>query len=125
MKFTAHDIEKAIIKESKIDLHLGEKNQHPKTDSLLNNYILDKFIVQSDKKINLKYIGNEFSLDETLLVYFEAKNVVNPMKIKIENTLLTEVFSRQENVVHVELFKKTKTYSFNKINTNHTFKFNK
>ena len=38
-QFIAHDVEKAILKEYNIELHLSEADEYPKADSLLMLYI--------------------------------------------------------------------------------------
>ena len=120
-KFTAHDIEKAIKNESKIDLHLGEKNEFIKSDSLLNDYISSNFKIKTTSDLQLVYVGKEFKMDETLWVYLEVKNVINSKELEIENTLLIETFRGQKNIVHYKKQTKTNSYSFNRRNTNYTF----
>lgn len=120
-KFTAHDIEKAIESESKINLHLGEKNEFAKSDSLLNDYISSNFKMKTTSDLQLIYVGKEFKMDETLWVYLEVKNITNPKELKIENTLLIGTFRGQKNIVHYKKGIKTNSFSFNRRNTNYTF----
>jgi len=55
-QFIAHDVEKAILKKSNIDLNLAEPNEHPKADSILFAYLNDRFELSSDKNIELNWI---------------------------------------------------------------------
>ena len=125
LKFIAHDLEKVILHESSINLNIGEENQDPKMDSIINEYILNNFSLIINRKFKpLRLLGTEFNLDETLYVYYLTNQEEVPQQIEIKNSLLTSVFPNQENLTHVNFWDKQKSYSFSRINTQHTFKAN-
>lgn len=120
-QYTAHDIEKAILKQTHIDLHVGEANEHEKADSLIYNYITSRLNLTTDKSLKLNFVGKEFNLDETLWVYLESEPISKPKKITITNSVMTELFDAQSNITHVNFGSKQQTKSLNKINKTHTF----
>ena len=123
-QFIAHDVEKAILKESNIDLNLSEPNEYPKADSLLFAYVSNHFELKSSNVVKLTYVGKEISLDETLWIYIQSDSIEKPKSLTIINTVLTEVFEAQSNITHVNFGSKQQTQSFNKLKKNHTFSIN-
>lgn len=125
LKFIAHDLEKVILQEKNINLNIGEENQHPKMDSILNSYILNNFsLLINGINVSPILLGTEFNLDESFYAYYLVNQEEAPTEITINNTLLISVFPDQENLTHINFWEKQKTYSFNRINTQHTFKPN-
>jgi hypothetical protein len=123
LKFIAHDLEKAIESEYGIDLNIGEPIQYEQTDSILNLYIKDHFkLTNNNTVINLELLGKEFNLDESFYVYYQAAQETKPSELIIHNTLLTSTFPGQENITHINFGTIQKSYSFNKINTQYTYK---
>ena len=117
-QFTTHDIEKAILKSSKIDLNIAEKNENPKSDSIIFAYIQSGFEIDG---IQLNWVGKEFNLDETLWIYLESDSTEKPKKLEITNTLLTEEFESQSNITHVNFMGNQQTHSFNKLSKTFTY----
>lgn len=125
LKFIAHDLEKVILEENLINLNIGEDNQHPKIDSIINAYVLTNFsMVINGIPQSLTLLGTEFNLDETLYVYYLTNQNEIPQQIELKNTLLISIFPNQENLTHINFWEKQKSYSFNRINIQHTFKSN-
>lgn len=122
LKFIAHDLEKVILQETAINLNIGEYNQHPKMDSIINAYIQNNFTLIINKTPqSLALLGTEFNLDESLYVYYLINQKDVPNEIEVKNSLLISVFPEQENLTHVNFWDKQKSYSFNRVNTAHTF----
>lgn len=117
-QFTAHDVEKAILKSTKIDLNIAEKNEHPKCDSILFAYVQSGFELEG---IELNWVGREFNLDETLWIYLESDSIEKPKVLEVRNSLLTETFPLQSNITHVNFLGDQQTHSFNKISTTFTY----
>lgn len=121
-QFIAHDVEKAILKESNIDLNLAEPNEHPKADSLLYSYISERFQLSESNEIALKWVGREVNLDETLWVYLQSEQLAKPTILHVTNSVLTEIFEPQSNITHVNFGEKQQTQAFHKQKKSHTFK---
>lgn len=99
-RITAHDIEHAL--ENEASLELGSTKEHPKADSLLNHYFLEHLaLFQKDQQLMWKWIGKELD-GETLYCYLQVEGVPTPNDLTVSNTLLQDVFTDQQNLVHVE-----------------------
>ncbi len=121
-QFITHDVEKAILKESKIDLNLAEPNEHPKADSLLFAYISYHLELSAKKNIELNWVGREVNLDESLWIYLQSEKIEKPESLTILNSCLTEVFKSQSNITHVNFGDKQQTQAFHQQKKTHTFK---
>ena len=121
IKLTAHDIEYYFEKEKNVNLNLGSSKEKLNADQLLSNYVKNHlFFYMKDKLIDLKFIGKESDLDESLWIYMEGDLPKNISSIKIKNVLLIQSFENQQNIVHLEgLFKES--YTFNGNFQEHTF----
>jgi hypothetical protein len=115
MKFIGHDLEKALSEAGVPELNLGTV----KEDKSANKYILDyinktfQFSV-NEKKLTLQMVGNEVGNDDFIYCYIETEKVRKPKNITIENSMLTEVFAAQENIVYLTINTKKNSFSFNK-----------
>lgn len=49
----------------------------------------------------LKYIGKEYDVD-MVVSYIEVKDIKELKTIEIENKVLTEIFSDQQNIIHLK-----------------------
>ena len=87
LKFIAHDLEKVIIEEAGINLNIGEENQDPKMDSVINAYVTNNFALLIDGvNTPLNLLGTEFNLDESLYVYYLINKEERPSEIIIKYT---------------------------------------
>ena len=121
IKLTAHDIEYHFEKAMNLKLKLGSSKELSNSDQLLSEYVKNHlFFSSKDKIINLKYLGKETEIDETLWIYLEGDLPEIVKSIKIKNDLLIQTFENQQNIVHLEgLFKES--YTFNGNFQEHTF----
>lgn len=109
-KFIAHDIEEAVVRASHPFLNFGSQNEHPKKDSILNEYLKAKLDFNINGEITpFQIIGSEVELDEDLWIYIEVplKGKIN--ELTIYNAILTETFEAQKNIMHWDIngFKKS------------------
>ena len=96
------DLEKLLKERYKEDLFLLKKGEHPEADAFVRKYFQDKMKISvNGKERTLKYLGKEYDNDE-LLVYIEVENVEPFKNIEVENTVLTDIFPQQKNIVKVE-----------------------
>ena len=119
-RMTAHDIEHAF--ESTAALKLGSDKENPKADSLLNDYFKHHLILfQGDKQLSWKWVGKELD-GETLYCYLQVDDISTPNDLMVQNTLLMDVFSEQQNLVHVEGEKMpARSHTFIRGSSPHTF----
>ena len=103
------DLEKLLQKRYDASIILSEKNDNEKVTDHLKKYIGQKMKIQVDgKPYKLNYIGKEYEND-LALIYIEIPNVPEFKNIRIKNAILTDMFSEQKNLVHVEYKGETKS----------------
>lgn len=96
------DLEKLLKERYKKDLFLLKKGEHPEADAYVQRYFQDKLKIEvNGKERTLKYLGKEYDNDE-LLLYIEVENVEPFSQIEVENTVLTDIFPEQKNIIKVE-----------------------
>jgi len=90
-------------------VYLGSKNEFVAIDSLVNVYINDNFKVRiNDVDMEITILGREIEGEYTWL-YMYVNDVPNIISIEIINTVLTEVFEEQRNVVQLKIGDKSKS----------------
>ena len=103
------DLEKLLQKRYDTSILLSEKNENKKVTEHLIKYIGQKLEIEVDgKAYELNYIGKEYENDMAL-IYLEILNVPDFKNIRIKNMILTDMFSEQKNLVHVEYKGETKS----------------
>lgn len=85
-------------KSIKVDASYDQK----KLDGYIKRYFDGKFIVRINGKAQpLHYIGHKDEVDY-VVCFFEVTDIQDLKTIEIENTLLTDLFPDQKNVVHLK-----------------------
>lgn len=93
------DIENAINKDYNVDAQLTTKAEVKNIDSLFTDYLnknLD-FKVDNIKK-EYNYIGKEYEGD-IVYFYLEIENITKVSSIDVKNTILTQHFPEQQNLI--------------------------
>lgn len=105
----------AMIKEGNdgIELKLFTEKESTLADSLIHNYINEKLLITIDDiEKSMSYIGKE--IDEKDLqgmwIYLEIENQKSFDSIDITNSILTDAFSDQRNIINVKVDGKRKGY---------------
>lgn len=109
------------IHQTKIDF-TNLKNKET-TETLIANYLSKNLIISNLKKnFALNYIGFEIEKD-LVWVYAEVLKVKKIKQIKIQNTLLLDLFKDQNNMLHFKYFEQKKNYPFRVGNESFLFEF--
>lgn len=96
------DLEKLLQTRYDESIRLTKNGDSEKVSDYIKKYLGQKIKVELDgKPYKLKYIGKEYEND-MLLFYLEIVDVPEFKKIGIKNAVLTDMFSEQKNLVHVE-----------------------
>ncbi len=106
MKIFADDLEDALNKspyrteeEPYVDV-LNPENTD-KLNSKVEQYIRDHFeLAVNEEKVQPVFLGYELE-DLAMWCYWEVSGVKKVKNVKIKNSILTETFSDQTNIVHV------------------------
>ena len=96
------DLEKLLQERYNKELFLLKTEEHPQADAHIEKYFTSKLLIAvNGKQRELNYIGKEYKNDQ-LVLYLEAENVERLKTISVENTVLSDLFPEQKNVVKVE-----------------------
>lgn len=101
IRIFADDLETTMRKRHDMP-ELDILNPKGKTlDELMKDYLNESFSVSLDgKKQSLNYLGNERDGD-AFIFYVEVSKVRKWNRISVANSVLTEIFDDQSNLVHV------------------------
>jgi len=96
------DLEKAIRNTKKQpELNLLEPESPVTTDQLVSEYLQQRFKVTiNGKPQKIKYLGHEVE-SEAILCYIQVLNEKKVGVIEVFNSVLTELYDDQSNLVHV------------------------
>ncbi len=121
IKFIGHDLEKALANAGADNLMLGTEKESTKANEMISGYISKHFqLIANGKNLIFNFVGKEVGNDDFIYCYIESEKIKKFKSLEIKNTLLTEVFSAQENIVYLTIADKKHSFSFNKEKTNQT-----
>jgi hypothetical protein len=81
----------------------------PSTDQLVWKYLEPRFRISLDGLAQkIKYLGHEFEGD-AILCYIQVGNVKKWNEIEVMNSMITELYDDQSNLVHVTVSGKMKS----------------
>lgn len=104
------DLEKALEKKSKKKLYLATPKEVVETDGLIKNYLSEKLIVTVNKsQKTLRFLGKEVE-DNVLICYLTAPISEKINSVAIHNSVLTEIYPEQQNIVHLNVNGNKKTF---------------
>lgn len=81
----------------------------PSTDQLVWKYLEPRFRISLDGRVQqIKYLGHEIEGD-AILCYIQVSNVKKWNEIEVMNSMITELYDDQSNLVHVTVSEKVKS----------------
>ena len=107
IKLFASDIEQSFLHEKENVLGIRENSKNEKVKKNLEKYIFSKFSIKiNGKPIDISLIKLVFEtskrIEEDLFICeFEAFDISNINSIKVSNSILTERFDSQTNIVFI------------------------
>lgn len=120
LQFTHHifldDFEEALKKKYDSSLDITKPKNELERDSYVKTYLMDNFTVEvNGKSQDSNYLGHELE-EGAMYCYLEIRNVKKLKTLSVKNTLLTDTFDDQINLVHVKVDGKTKSLKLDKKN---------
>ncbi len=110
MRCFIDDIENVVNKKNKLILELATKIEVEKADSLLRDYLLEKFKIQiNNKERIIKYLGKEYEKD-IVYFYLEIDSITSIQHIKVTNRILLNTFEDQLNIIKLTIDEEKKTF---------------
>ena len=103
------DLEKALETKFHKKIYLATSKEIPQTDDLIKSYLNEKFriSVNSSSK-SLKFLGKETE-DNVLICYLTTPVSEKINTVTIHNSVLTETYEEQQNIVHFKVNGNKKT----------------
>jgi hypothetical protein len=103
VKIFTDDLESALYYQEgkKVKLEMGRDIKH---NQAIQTYLLNHFKLSNGAFLEypMRFVGHETELDLTF-IYLEIPNWHLESVLKIENTLLFEVYPEQVNIVHLKM----------------------
>jgi hypothetical protein len=94
------DLQSAIEKQYKINLHLNTAKENPKTTEYIQRYLTDRFIIYCNgERQSIKYVGHEYE-EDAIWIYCETPKVANQAAFSFTNRILFELHDDQSNFLH-------------------------
>ncbi len=114
------DMEKALREQhSNIkDFGLSTGKENPETDAFINDYFQKSIAIKiNNKSCKLKFIGKEYDKGDILWCYFTIDNKKAFKTVEMTNSIFTELYPKQTNIVQITQSKIRKNLLLNKDNT--------
>ena len=103
------DIEEVLRKRYRPDVSLGTPKETEADVALLQEYILQKLKISvNGTPVALNYLGREYDID-MVKSFIEVTGVKEFNSIEVEFNALTELFSEQQNIIHLKTAKRRKS----------------
>lgn len=95
------DLELALTEAGAPKLYIGTQQEMPQTADHLARYLEKHFVIEwNGATLPVGLLGFEMSEDlEALWIYLAADHPEPPTKVSIQQTVITEVFADQRNMV--------------------------
>ena len=109
MKLFINDVEAAMKKNYDKNFELNSDREPENSDELVDQYLRTKFTVTVDGKIqNYQWIGKEYNKD-MVYIYLDISDLEKFQSLQIQNTMIMDVYSIQENIVKITAFGQEKS----------------
>ncbi|ESU20143.1 hypothetical protein FCR2A7T_15570 [Flavobacterium cauense R2A-7] len=97
------DLEKALEAKYKKKMYLATPKEISETNGFIKSYLDEKFHLKVNTSVkNLKFLGKETE-DNVLICYLTTSVPEKITSVEIYNTVLTEKYPEQQNIVHVNI----------------------
>lgn len=101
-KIFLDDIEAALEMRYGRKFNFNSKKETKEDGDILKDYVFQKIkITVNGAPETLNYIGKEYDID-VVKMYIEIPNVPKLNSIEVENKMLLDMFSEQQNIIHVK-----------------------
>ena len=109
-KMFADDLEEALnANAATATLDVLNPSDPAALESIIENYLREHLRIEvNGKVVEPQFLGYERE-DLALWCYLEVNNVLSLESVRVRNTILTEAFDDQTNIVHVEYQGATKS----------------
>ncbi len=93
------DLNDAVSKAYKKSTNIGTEKETPEDITLMKKYLAQNFkLVINGKPVTYNYLSREVE-SNVVICYFSIKEVAKVTTLEVQNSLLTEVHSEQQNII--------------------------
>jgi hypothetical protein len=117
------DLEKALYKKHNKHIYITTKDEIAEANTLIANYLSEKLKIKiNNKSQSLQFLTKEQE-DNIVICYLKIPFKDNIKYLEITNTVLSDIFKEQQNLVHLNLNSNKKTLLFTNTETNQKLKY--
>lgn len=110
------DIEKALETKYKKKLNLATSKESTESSALIAEYFIEKFKISvNNKSQEIILLTREYE-DDVLICYHTVAYSGKLKSVTIYNSILTELFSDQQNLLHTNINSNKKSFLFTNTN---------
>ncbi len=106
------DLNSLMLERYSIDAHFETKDQHPLAMQYIKEYFQKKFQLKvNGKALEYQILGQKRDTDKVVF-FIEATGVylTDIQELEVYNALLTDLFDKQQNVVHLKINNQKKSF---------------
>lgn len=116
------DLNKALEKKYNKKFEIANENSSSE-EVLLKEYLTNRFSIKVNGQVKpFNFLSKEIEGDE-LVIYSKIKNVVKINTLEIQNTVLIECFSNQQNMINVTVLGEKKSFLLTNSITSKSLKY--
>lgn len=117
------DLEKALYKKHNKHFYLTTKDEISDANSYIASYLSEKLKIKINNKVQtLQFLFKEQE-NNIVICYLKINFKDNMKELDIYNTILSDIFKGQQNLVHLNINGNKKTILFTNIETNQKLKY--
>lgn len=117
------DLEKVLYKKHKKHFYLTTKDEVADANSFISKYLEDNLKIKINNKIQSFQFLTKEQEDNIVICYLKINFKDNIKNLEITNTILSDVFKEQQNLVHLNINGNKKTILFTNTETNQKLKY--
>jgi hypothetical protein len=104
------DLNKVLEKKYNKKIHLASNREIPEAKDLVKNYLKEKMSVSiNNKPVEMQFLSTEIDND-VLICYLKVSFSEKITTFGFENSILTEMFSDQQNLLHTDINNEKSSY---------------
>jgi len=106
------DTEEALMAKDSLAYKFFESTEHVATDSIFGAYLKEKLIITvNGVQQDFLYLGKEQSEDiQGIYTYLEIEEITTVDEVEVQNSILTEMFDDQRNIINFKVDNKSKAF---------------
>lgn len=123
IKVFQDDFTEIIKKKYQVDISMNNDINSNEIKSKIRDYLLSNLSIYLDNnKYDLFYLGSE-EKNEMIVAYLELEDIPTFKSIELKNTILFDLFEKQQNIIHLKKGLNKRSFILRKDAPNVSFEF--